>query len=343
MLPTPHGFSGALAVALKLLFITLGKCVNLSSVKLSFARSPLFTWKVSQADVQKLRPIPILHGWVQFRIFLYMAIGGIACWSLFKFNPQTSSHALSFISGLGLSLLFSITIVYALPVIVFFSPSVARLYPNRLTLCRGGFFLHDCRFGQVARYKISRECDGWVLRLFGLYQNQDQIAIAIPNEEIKTKIENVLSAAGVTNVESLDATSTPNGAVERIQVRVTDFGFGVRKYVRAIVGLYAIFIGANLILGPCVLYLNALHHSPQTRLIFTAWMAIFVVVLIAMVITEGQFKKRLARKIGLICPRCGKLPLGPTSMQALARTQTCAYCGGTFIESSPKTTEKTTN
>lgn len=296
-------------------------------MKLTLAPRPIAVWKEPRLFIQQERPTPIFHGWVQFRIFVYVTIGGIGYWLLFKLNPQTSVHALGFIPGLGLALLFAASLVYAMPYFVYLSPSIARLYSNRLTLCRGGFYMHECRFGILSKYRLERGFDGWVLRLFGFNEKEDQIAIALPDDDIKIKVETALSASGVPNNEILCAANVPNEIIEAFLIKIEAYRSAIRRSLRTLLTCYLIFIGVTAILIPSALYLNALGRY----LVFIGWAIIYAILIAGVGIAEPQFKKRLARDFGLNCSHCGKLAVGSVSMQALVRNQTCAYCGKTFL------------
>jgi hypothetical protein len=168
---------------------------------------PIVVWKEPRSFVLKNRSQPevpplrlMLFGWMQLRIMLYLVGALLIAWEmarfLSRFDPTISPLLfwLKFLSSIGI-VLSGIFIIYLLPTISYWAPCFVRLYPHYLEIHWGLFFRY-LRFGSISAYKFEYELNGWTLRLSDVDRKEE--LIAIPDDEVKMKVENAFSSAGVS-------------------------------------------------------------------------------------------------------------------------------------------------
>jgi len=286
---------------------------------------PIATWKEPRSFVLENRPQPILYGWVQFRIMLYLIGLVMGCWELGKLNPRRSSQAPGFITILALSLFVGCFVTYGIPLISYLAPCFIRLYPSYLAISRGLSFRYF-RFGLISGYRFERVSDHWILTL--LDPDGKEALIFIPNEQLKTKTESALTGAGIPPDVLFPVVADQRRKVdEQFQARLKEYRKDATRYDKS-TGRWLIVI----LFFTAILVFLLEHYFPENTAIAFVELMLPWAVIIGYCVMIFRYKKRLAVKSDLRCPHCMKVAINQVYMETLARTHTCPYCGKLFYQ-----------
>jgi hypothetical protein len=204
---------------------------------------PIAQWKESRVIVREHRRISSFYGWLQFRLFLYVAAGAWGSCEIARLNPESPLHHSSILARILFGILFAVVVIYGSPFIARVAPSMVRLYPNFICVTYGIVFYRCFPFPIIAQYQFEKTEPGWILHLSDILGHQ--ALVTVPTDNAKAQTESALSAAkvptdgGAPEVITLTREvyekfrAAAKASREAVRKRKSDFSLNTWPFVRA--------------------------------------------------------------------------------------------------------------
>lgn len=299
---------------------------------------PIAVWKEPRSFVVQHHPGSAFYGWMQFRIFVYVALGLWALLEIVRLAPASPLHEYGPLSwglvarALGLAVL----LVYGIPLLTLWMPTHVRLYSNFMTVAQGLHYLRTLPFVAISSYRFEKATDGhWLFRLTDVFGAE--AVVAVPTDEQKVGTEQALAAAGVSATGlSAHVAATRRKVIEDFLGKAKTRHDTMRKIDRG--DLPRILLGCAVTMGLCFafVYLGKRHLISETC--ETVLNLGLIVLFFASIIWFGmRSKKRVDALVPdtlVICPHCHEQILlvnGHHDLPAYSYTLSCYRCGGSLL------------